>query len=91
MVELTAINTGKMKLRNNNYYLFSMQVPAEYSFIGVVDIFFKIHKVFNLHFDKAVHQLMLFIEYFIFGIATAYDGMTTNTKKYGKQIFPNSR
>lgn len=65
------------------------QVPSEFSFIQVIDLFFKLHKVFNLDFDKSIMQLMLFFGYFVYGMTNAQNGMHANTKKVAKQLFPN--
>lgn len=46
----------------------SFQVPTDFDFVAVFDLFFKLHHVFNLHYHPNFKNFMIFIEHYIFGI-----------------------
>lgn len=47
------------------------QVPDDFDAAQTFDLFFKVHKVFNLDFDPNIKPMMQFIEHSIFGIKIA--------------------
>lgn len=49
----------------SNYF----KVPEEFNFIETIDLFFKIHKIFNLKFHSNIKQLMTFLEKFVYEIS----------------------
>lgn len=46
-----------------------LKVPEAFDFIGVVDLFFKIHKIFQLKFHDYLKTAMQFLERFIYEIS----------------------
>lgn len=48
---------------------FSLQVPAQFSFTEVFDLFFKTHYVFNVSFDESIDLMMTFIKHYFYQIA----------------------
>lgn len=41
-------------------------MPANFGIMGVFDLYFKVHKLFNLSFHPNIQPMMLFVEYYIF-------------------------
>lgn len=42
------------------------KVPKGFSFLGVMDLFFKVHKVFNVEYHNSIKSMMLFIGHTIY-------------------------
>lgn len=53
-----------------------LQLPAGWKFLQVMDIFFKIHKVFCLDYNPSLKTMMHFIEYFLFSHKATYIKVT---------------
>lgn len=66
----------------NTFNLF--QVPTDFDFVAVMDLFFKLHHVFNLHYHPNLKNFMIFIEHFIYDIDVSPVG--ANTAKLAKKI-----
>lgn len=49
--------------------LFSLQVPAQFTFTEVFDLFFKAHYAFDLSFDESIDPMMTFIKHYFYQIA----------------------
>lgn len=47
---------------------FSFQVPAQFTFTEVFDLFFKAHYVFNVSFDESIDPMMMFIKQYFYKI-----------------------
>lgn len=59
----------------------------EYSFIEAVDLFIKIHKVFQLKYDPKIRNIMYFFEYFVYGIQEAKKLIPKKYQDIGLSIF----
>lgn len=47
---------------------YDFQIPMDWSFTQVVDIFFKIHFVFKIEFDENIKNMMFFFKRFFYGL-----------------------
>lgn len=47
------------------------QLPIEFTFVDVMDFFFKAHKVFNLPHNPKMKAFMLFFEYYVYNHSSA--------------------
>lgn len=52
----------------------AFQIPEDYQFVQVVDVFFKTHKVLNLEFEPVLAHMMTFLQAAIYKL--------TDTKKF---------
>lgn len=50
----------------NNDHTIIFQLPANWTFLDVMDTFFKVHKVLDLAYHPHLKLMMHFIEYFIY-------------------------
>lgn len=41
---------------------FKLQVPPDFDIIRTLDMFFKLHKIFNLNFDPHIKAMMVFLQ-----------------------------
>lgn len=57
-----------MKYFSFFFVFFVFQVPIEFSFSQVFDLFFKIHHVFNVHYEDNLKNMMNFLQHFIYQI-----------------------
>lgn len=46
------------------------QLPITCNFLKAFDLFFKLHKIFDLKFEPNISNVMRFVEYFIYKIQT---------------------
>lgn len=44
------------------------QIPDHFNINQVYDLWFKIHHIFNINFDKQLVNAMLFIQHFVYGM-----------------------
>lgn len=72
------------------HLLFKSKVPEHFSFIEVVDMYIKIHKIFGFTYHKAISQCMLFLECKIFNMKENESLMTPNTKTVAMVVFNDS-
>lgn len=49
----------------------SSQIPEGYTFIQVVDIFIKMHHVFNFEYGTEFNRIMRFLDYVFYGVKSA--------------------
>lgn len=63
------------------------KVNGNADIISTVDLFYKIHKVFNIAYDKHIKQMMLFLEYFIYQVKENEKQLSLNTRRVGERIF----
>lgn len=70
-----------------NTTLFTFQVPLQYNFIQVMDLFFKVHKIFDLDFNKSIKPMMVFLEYFIYKIRETGHYLTPRIREVADKIF----
>lgn len=50
------------------FMLFSEQLPVNFTFPEVFDIYYKVHKIFDLCFEPNLRNMMFFIENYIYKI-----------------------
>lgn len=50
------------------YGFFVFKVPESFSFIQTVDLYFKLHKVFNQSFEPTLVNMMTFVQYSVFSM-----------------------
>lgn len=58
----------------------------EFAFIQVVDIFIKLHKVFNLEYNKEISKTMQFFEYFAYDLLDSKRFMTNRMEETAKRL-----
>lgn len=63
--------------------LFFLQLPYEWTFLQVFDFYFKAHKIFNLKFDEAIENAMVFLQSFIYKLD---DGQKKTTQQMKELI-----
>lgn len=63
------MRTNFLTLKWIYIYLYYLKVPESCDFIGVIDLYFKIHKVFDLQYHTHVKTAMQFLERFIYEIS----------------------
>lgn len=52
------------------FLLFIKQIPRDYNFLFVLDLFLKTHLVFKISFDEKIRKLMQLLQYYIYKIKT---------------------
>lgn len=62
-------------------------MPADFTFLQVFDCFFKVHKVFHIHYHPQIKNLMSFIDYYIFKNSEGDANVTTKMREVAKKIF----
>lgn len=67
--------------------VFFFQVPSEWTFSQVFDVFFKIHMVFDITFEKNISPTMIFIGHYFYGLYTK-EFKPTVTMKNLRDRFP---
>lgn len=50
------------------YFYQSFQLPDSFDFARAIDVFFKIHKIFDMNFDKNISNAMYFIQHYLYDI-----------------------
>lgn len=65
------------------------QVPCHFSFVQALDMFYKVHKVFQLPFNKYLEQAMSFFGAFLFKSQEDMNVLTPKTLTY-RNIFDKS-
>lgn len=64
------------------------KVPIEFNFVQVVDMYFKIHKVFNVEFHNKIKPVLTLINYFIFGFSVVNSrSVSPIVKDVAKKLF----
>lgn len=66
---------------------FCFQLPAEYTFVQVVDFYIKLHKLFRLPYHSKIKNLMFFIEYYVYEIDGAKSFLAKKYQDIGLSIF----
>lgn len=51
-------------MSNRKYF----QVPTNFNAVETFDFYFKVTKVFNLHFDPIIKNMMNFVQHFLYKI-----------------------
>lgn len=70
-------------------YLF--KVPITFDFVQVVDMFFKMHKVFFIKFNEKIKPMMTLIDHFIFKFPPASsNSITALIQNASIKLFQNS-
>lgn len=52
-------------------------MPEGFDIVSTFDVFFKIHKIFNLHFEPNIKNAMNFAQHFLYGFKERGLKMTT--------------
>lgn len=65
---------------------FVLKVPENFQFVDVMDLFFKVHKIFDLDFHPSNKSMMNFIEVFIFEMNRDNIVITSAMNSYAKQF-----
>lgn len=58
----------------------SFKIPENWSFIQTLDLFIKIHHLFNFEYGKAFSKAMQFFDYVLYGISENYKYIRSSTK-----------
>lgn len=62
-------------------------MPEDFSFLQIMDLFYKIHKVFNLQYNPHVKRMMNFIEYYVFEHKAKYIVLTPSMQELNHNLF----
>lgn len=74
------VRDSKIVLHEPNHLFEIFQVPDTFTTAEIFDLFWKVHKVFNLDFDPNLKPMMKFIQHFIFCIETKRCNVTPRMK-----------
>lgn len=66
---------------------FHLQVPVGKTFLDVLNLFYKVHKVFNLKFNKNFSAVMNFIDFYIFDVKETQRFIPEKHQEIASQIF----
>lgn len=81
----------KLELRNYNYAFyrqhFLLQLPDHFSFAQVIDVFFKMHFVFDIKFDERLQNTMFFLKIFMYKMNEARKA-TTKMVELHERLLP---
>lgn len=71
---------------------FFLKVPTDWDFISVLDLFIKIHLVFNIQYHQSLKQFMIFFENFAFNITDKTQSPTAHETyiQFKALLVPNS-
>lgn len=64
------------------------KVPMSFNFIQTVDMYYKIHKVFNLEFNSKIQAVMALIDHFIFKFPQGAYSITPTIRTASIKLFP---
>lgn len=64
-------------------------MPTDFSFLQVMDWYFKLHHVLNIHYNPALKKMIQFIEYFVYKNQNAEISMTIKVQKMRDTLFDN--
>lgn len=70
------------------YFIPFKKVPSDFSFVQVVDLFFKIHKVFNLSFHKNINSMFAIWEKNIYGFTDIENSLNGPLIEIQNRLFP---
>lgn len=62
-------------------------MPGHFSFIETFDLFYKIHRIFNLEYHKDIKTMMIYFGHFIYGFRND-EAITSEMHKIAKTMFP---
>lgn len=49
-------------------YIYMLQVPSQFDFSQVLDLFYKVHTVFHTNYDPQLENMFYYIEHYIYGV-----------------------
>lgn len=76
----------KTNIFNSSSNPFIFKVPVQTSFIGVMDMFYKVHKIFDLEYEIKIKNFMLFIDFYIFENVSVHRSVGSKTHDVAKKI-----
>lgn len=62
-------------------------LSVQMGFIQIIDLYFKLHKILGIPFDKSVFQTMAFIDCFIFHMDNTRDKITVKSQNFARSCF----
>lgn len=62
------------------------KVPKEFSFLGVMDLFFKVHKLFNIGYHRSLKSLMVFLEKYVYDTNDSMRTLTVTVQETAAKI-----
>lgn len=65
---------------------FFSQVPPDFTFVQVVDMFIKIHKIFNFKYNSKIKQFMLFLEHYLLKVKESFQHITPRNRETAKKM-----
>lgn len=78
----------KVSLNIQNPICFFSKVPIGFDFVRVLDMYFKIHKVFNFDFNKKVKPVMTLVDNFVFKFPfTTNQSITPTIQSVANKLF----
>lgn len=70
---------------NNVKFSIFCQLPTEYGFIQTFDVFFKLHHVLGLRFDKTLENMVTFLQRLVYGLNKGKTS-TANMKQFFEKL-----
>lgn len=66
--DLIKVNVAFFNLGNNLFhkYFTLLQIPDNFSFMETLDLYFKLHHVFEIKFDERLQNVMFFMKHYWF-------------------------
>lgn len=58
----------------------------EYNFIQVIDLFFKVHKLFGQEFNTTIKPMMTFLEYYVYGMRESSHYLTPKIREAASKL-----
>lgn len=73
---------------NRTFLIF--QLPSDYNFIQVFDLFVKMHHVFNFEYAKEFSKMIHFFEYAVFGFDSSKRFLSTKMLDVATAVYEAS-
>lgn len=61
-------------------------MPADSGFLETMDLFYKVHKVFDLEYHPSLNRVMHFVEMYLYGRDEKYIVNTPLMKSFAKEL-----
>lgn len=71
------------------FFLTLHQVPDNYDFLKIIDLYFKIHFIFCVPFEPSLVQFMTVFEKYVYRI-TGDTNVSPGNKNKAKNVFPTA-
>lgn len=65
---------------------FFLQIPETYDIISVIDLFYKLHFVFDVDFEPNVSPMMVFLQRFVYNMIDRNRTPTNRMKEFWHKV-----